>query len=601
MTIKKSKFDTTNATYSRFDQLDGTHEWQNAVPEGRLLYKARKLKNGAIRYFNFNLAKEMGLIAKNHPHKMNKDLERKLLDTFCIRIINEFDIEHKKNFSNKEIKKHPYMATRYLQLQHKDKKGTTSGDGRCVWNGSFKFKGTTWDVSSRGTGVTALAPGAVISETPLESGNTDFGYGCGLAEIDELYSSAIMAEVMNKNGYNTERMLLIIETDKDIGIGVRAGKNLFRPAHLFNFLKQENYQALKKATDFYINRQHSNGDIAFSTKSSNKYRLLLENFCDNFANLAANLERDYIFAWLDWDGDNVLTNAGIIDYGSIRQFGLRHDQYRYDDVERFSTNLNEQKKKARLIVQVFAQMIHYLENKKKKPLADFKNSTVLKRFDRKFKEQLHRKFLHQMGLEKNLIEQSLGLKKTQDLYESFYKLEKLKTKNQMKKVGDGINKPAIFNAKKMLNVLPTYFDQHDLELMPAKSFYKEGLSQNHASRDSKLSKSFEKHIVDFQNKYLSFCKTVFGVDFIKKRMNNLASKSRARNEDNLITGNGLVYAVNELLESVEMGLRKQHIQKIIDTFIESPKHEDSIKISSKEAKNLISTMQELVNEYRESI
>jgi transcriptional regulator with XRE-family HTH domain len=48
---------------------------------------------------------------------------------------------------------------------------------------------------------------------------------------------------------------------------------------------------------------------------------------------------------------------GIIDYGSVRQFGIRHDKYRYDDVERFSTNLNEQKNKARLIVQVFAQLV----------------------------------------------------------------------------------------------------------------------------------------------------------------------------------------------------------------------------------------------------
>ena len=61
---------------------------------------------------------------------------------------------------------------------------------------------------------------------------------------------------------------------------------------------------------------------------------MLRLLSKDFAEFAAKLEMDYIFAWLDWDGDNVLADAGIIDYGSVRQFGLRHDQYRYDDVER---------------------------------------------------------------------------------------------------------------------------------------------------------------------------------------------------------------------------------------------------------------------------
>src|ERR1041384_3040904 len=90
-------------------------------------------------------------------------------------------------------------------------------------------------------------------------------------------------------------------------------------------------------------------------------------------------------AWLDWDGDNVLADAGIIDYGSVRQFGLRHDQYRYDDVERFSTNLNEQRLKASDMVQTFIQMIDFAQTGVKKTWRTFAKSAHLKAFDRHFR------------------------------------------------------------------------------------------------------------------------------------------------------------------------------------------------------------------------
>ncbi len=123
---------------------------------------------------------------------------------------------------------------------------------------------------------------------------------------------------------------------------------------------------------------------------------MLQNVAESFARFTAYLDRDYIFAWLDWDGDNVLASAGIIDYGSVRQFGLRHDQYRYDDIDRFSTNLNEQKLKARLILQVFAQMVDFLETGIKKPLSHFKSDPVLKHFDQRFNHHLMDRFLYQL-------------------------------------------------------------------------------------------------------------------------------------------------------------------------------------------------------------
>ncbi|MEK6553600.1 MAG: hypothetical protein AABZ31_00020, partial [Bdellovibrionota bacterium] len=227
--------------YTTFDQIDGSHPWQECVPEGYILYPARRLHYGKVVYFNYDLAKEMGLIPKSHGHNLTPALENKLLETFNLRIINEFDEKNSIRYHPSLVKKNKFMATRYLQLQHADKKGRTSGDGRSIWNGVVKNKGIVWDISSRGTGVTSLSPGAVEAGKPLRSGSTTHGYGCGLADIDELLGASIMAESFHKNGVKTERMLLVIDHGDGNGIGVRAGENLIRPAHLFIHLNQENH------------------------------------------------------------------------------------------------------------------------------------------------------------------------------------------------------------------------------------------------------------------------------------------------------------------------------------------------------------------------
>ena len=267
-----------------------------------------------------------------------------------------------------------------------------------------------------------------------------------------------MAEILHNSGIGTERILAIVDIGKGMGIGVRAGKNLIRPAHLFVYLKQNNYDALERATDYLILRQQKNREWKFGVHSKKKYEMMLEELCESFAHFAAQLERDYIFAWLDWDGDNVLANAGIIDYGSIRQFGLRHDQYRYDDVDRFSTTLNEQRKKARDIVQVFAQMVDFLKTRKRKPINEFNNDSILKKFDDHFEYYLLDRFLFQLGLTRGLRERLLHEKKkyVRELYQSYYDLEKVKTRRKLSKVEDGVNRPAIFNMRLALSELPGF-------------------------------------------------------------------------------------------------------------------------------------------------
>ena len=103
------------------------------------------------------------------------------------------------------------MATRYLQSQHKDKRGRTSGDGRAIWNGTVRAGGITFDVSSRGTGATRLSPGAQVAGVPVKTGDASYGYSCGRADLDEMLGTALMSEIFYRSGLPTERTLCVID------------------------------------------------------------------------------------------------------------------------------------------------------------------------------------------------------------------------------------------------------------------------------------------------------------------------------------------------------------------------------------------------------
>lgn len=604
-----------NSIYSAFDQLDGQHPWQDAVPDGCILYPVRKLKEGKVMYFNFALAKEMGLINPSHPEKMNKELADKIIETFSIRIINEYDQKQNIKFHPSLIKTHEYMSTRYLQLQHKDKTGRTSGDGRSIWNGVFQHKETQWDVSSRGTGVTCLSPGAVEAGKPLRSGSTQFGYGCGMADVDELVGSAIMAEIFHNNNINTERMLTIIDLGKGCAIGVRAGKNLFRPAHMFSFLKQNDYKNLERSANFLIERQYKNNDWKFSTQHPKKWDLMLSEISESFAQFAAHLDRDYIFAWLDWDGDNVLANAGIIDYGSIRQFGLRHDEYRYDDVDRFSTTLNEQRKKARLIVQVFAQMINFLKTKNKKAVSTFKNHPEVKNFDSHFEYYLLDRFLTQIGLTRTRREWALNNQKNlvQNLYKDYSSLERAKTKKQTAKVADGVNRPAIYNMRFALHILPNEMlkslEAGELQMMTPESFFKEIVADSAKGQDRKLTPYTRRRINSFQKQYWELLARTAKSEGMKAHLKNIVSRATEYNRTDRMTGDGLLHVVEQILKEYKSGARFESLQASIDLLIQNQSIGSEFKEDfgsnklhlGRRSQQLLSTILSLVDGHRESI
>jgi uncharacterized protein YdiU (UPF0061 family) len=596
--------------YDTFDQLDGDHPWSERVPEGMIQYSARQLPHGKVSYFNFDLAKEMGLISRQHPNELNPKLIEKILATFNLRIINEYDQQHNLRYSPKVIKPKKYMATRYLQLQHEDKTGRTSGDGRAIWNGSFTGRGgKVWDVSSRGTGVTALAPGVVEAGHPLKSGNNDHGYGCGMAEIDELFGAAILAEIFHRNGIPTERVLAIIDLGKGVGIGVRAAPNLLRPAHMFLFLKQGKIEPLRRALDYFIDRQFKNKAWDIKPDDKDRYAKTLSYLTKGFAAFTAKLDRDYIFAWLDWDGDNVLADAGIIDYGSIRQFGLRHDQYRYDDVQRWSTNLNEQRLKAREMLQTFTQLMDFAVTGTRKPIKHYANHPALKEFDRQFRTACLERFLYQVGFAKPLSRLLLAncRRDVEALFDLHFELESVKTHRKLHKVADGVHRPAIFNMRLALSQMADYVEGLPIEMVPlvdTEEFFSWILSSTAKGKDRKLTQRIRKSILKWQHHYLRLIRRITTPATWDKTLKSLKERSRQINHEARITGNALIHIVDDVLRYRRRGLSDTEIQAAIEELITNqtlcPDYSDKDPLTVK-SHPIVRSFLSVVHGFREDI
>jgi hypothetical protein len=596
--------------YKNFTSIDGSHPWQQQVPEGFVSYEVRELQRGKILYFNYQLAKEMGLIPNIHPHRMNPELEKTLLKTFSIRIINEHDELARRRYPSETKKSKPYMATRYLQLQHPNKQGKTSGDGRSIWNGTVENRRKIWDVSSRGTGVTKLSPGSVLAGKPLASGDYSVGYGCGTADIDELMGAAIMSEVYHCQGIKTERTLAVIDLDGTVGVGVRASTNLIRPAHLFMHLKQNNLSACKRSTDYLIDRQVQNREWNLEPKK-NKYWQMAQMISHEFAWFAARLDVDYIFAWLDWDGDNILANAAIIDYGSIRQFGLRHDQYRYDDIERFSTNLNEQKQKTRLIVQTFTQLADYIVHGSKKTLESYRKHRNVTNFDREFNFAIVYWRLFRMGLNdaqaRSVYRRKSGWLK--QLMTDYTYIERKKTHRKLFKVADGVHRPAILNLRKLLVLLSekaSTVEHLNSPLLSAKEMFSGILSGNARGKDKRLTQTITHRLTRFEKNYRLLLKSIPLDGDPKQALAAIEKRAAVINRPDRMTGNGIENVVQSLLAAYSKGTSTDDLQEVIEALIAdqilTPEpHGPISKASAQEHPALLDQLFAILQDFQEDI
>lgn len=556
--------------YPAFRAINGQHPWRLAFPGGYIDYPARILRGSKVVYFNFALAKEIGLIPENHAEKLNKDLEKTVIESFALRILNEYDQLHGLQVNARDLKSHPYMATRYLQLQHSSRQGATSGDGRSVWNGCLKGKNNIlWDFSSCGTGATRLSPAYAAMKRPIRSGDPEVCYGSGTADVDEGVTAAILSEAFHARGILTERTLCVIESPDGNGINVRAARNLVRPSHLFLPLKQGNHALVKSTLDYHIAREIENGEWPFGRSEVNKYKNFLGWIAERYASFAARLEDEYIFCWMDWDGDNMLTGGGIIDYGSIRQFGLCHHRYRYDDVERFSTNLKEQKAKARNLVQVFAQLVDFVETGVKKELSQFKDDPSLRRFDRCFHNETLRFFCARIGLSRSQFEKVINCRKDLviDLLRSYRFFERMLDGKGMRRTPDGVNEKAVLDARKLLRELPKRYLERG-EPLSCEEFFSLAKSGYTTKKFLKDCRRYQAQVTRFQHLYRRLASSLVESGREQRVWIEWTMRASQRNRTGLVTGDGIIHIVDLLLKKRKTS-GKVGFQELIDSFIAS--------------------------------
>jgi uncharacterized protein YdiU (UPF0061 family) len=601
--------------YEAFEKLDGTHPWRDAAPDGFVDYRARMRTGGRVAYFNFELARRMQLVPANHVDRVTPALQRAILDAFALQIINEYDAARRTPISEKSIKPGTYMATRYLQAQHKDKRGLHSGDGRAIWLGTIKAGRLTYDVSARGTGATCLSPGYQLAGgEPVKTGDDSYGYSCGTAELDEMLGTALMSEIFHRNGFPTERTLAVIDFGDGSAVGVRAAPNLLRPAHIFRFLKQSRHAETRAALEYVIDRQVANGEWKIPSKpdAKERYRRALTFIARSFGRLAAICEEEYIFNWLAWDGDNLLATGAILDYGSIRQFAAKHTKYRYDDVDRFSTTLTEQRFWAREIVKVFAQAFDFALTGRKRNLRHFKNEPALRQFDQFFEIEREYRVLWRLGFSPEQIEvlRRTGRREITDLRRALTFFEEVKVARGVEKLSDGITHAPVFLIRNLLRELPAfYLDECGGRMgqwMDAKRFYHVMAASYASRRDLRMTPTRIARAENFQKCYQRLIDRAEGS--FEEVLGELRERSAIINYEHRITGNAIIFAVEQMV-AMKDEVRASDVQAAMDRFIGSqillpgewrPLTDDEISDDSVRA-TLLRAMQQQVEECNETV
>jgi hypothetical protein len=558
--------------YEKFSKLDGTHPWRGVSPEGFVDYPVRYRKGGRVLFFNFFLAKEIGLIPPQHPNRMNPKLEEIILQTFSLRILNEHDWINKKRWPQDHFKDNLFMATRYLQSQHENKRGLTSGDGRSIWNGILQNRSTKFDVSSRGTGSTILSPGAQEAQNFIQTGSGQYGYSTGLADADEMLSSAIMSEIFFREGIPTERCLLVIDYKDGNSIGVRTAPNLIRPAHIFRYLKLEMKEDLRKSFDYFLRRQIENKVWKLPHARKARYQKALKYLTKTYAKIAAVLEEEYIFNWLAWDGDNILASGGVLDYGSIRQFAAKHDKYRYEDVDRFSSSLTEQRTEAKRLIQTFIQAVDFILGGEKCNIDHFKSHRLLKEFDRCFVMERQKRMLWRVGFESTQIQQLIRAHSSivADFQKVLDYFELIKTNDGISRVPDGIDHPPVFLVRHILRILPLYilkrYNKKQWPMMPPEDFCRIMLASYVDQDDLALTETRRQKSIEFQESYQRLLKAA-GIRTMTK-VQHLVDRSAVINYAYRRTGDGLTWIVKSAIK-LRYQMNRDELQEAIERFIQS--------------------------------
>jgi hypothetical protein len=383
-----------------------------------------------------------------------------------------------------------------------------------------------------------------------------------------------------------------------------------RPSHFLVHLKQGNIQALDAVVGCFMERQERNGVLPRAADRRRRLGVFAREMARTFGRTAALLESEYIFCWLDWDGDNILADGGIIDYGSVRQLGLFHREYRFDDGPRFSTSLPEQRRKARLIVQNCAQIRDFLLTGDKAPLKSFARDPILQLFDHEFTATRLRRLLRAIGLppelQATLLTEDLAAVQRFRRVHTYF--EAARSARGVVKVPDGLNWNAIFSTRDLLRELPRRF-LASLAPIPATEFMEIALSNYATAEDRVLTPYRRRQAGAFQRAYLELLQAAADhAQMPMPRLLSLLAERAARiNRYARITGDSVSHMVQALIAR-RRRLSSRMFHTVIERFIRDQVLDPDAgaagsapPVRGPEARRLLQGLTAVMEEYREGL
>jgi len=293
----------------------------------------------------------------------------------------------------------------------------------------------------------------------------------------------------------------------------------------------------------------AHGELPRTPDPARRAALFAESFARTFGRAAAAFEREYIFCWMSWDGDNILADGGIIDYGSVRQFGLFHREYRYDDGPRWSTTIPEQKAQARRMVRSAVQIREFLRTGRRPPLRSLDRDPALALFDAEFEATRDRLLLRQIGFDRAAVEALFRhdrhlVRRFDRALSSF---ERARSSRGPIATKDGITWDAVYCVRDLLRELPVRLLAAGQPFAP-REFLKVALS-HYASRRDRLPTPYRlARAREFQRLYATLLSRAARRTGRRRAdvLGVVASRAATINRAARITGDSIVWAAQVL-------------------------------------------------------
>jgi hypothetical protein len=382
-------------------------------------------------------------------------------------------------------------------------------------------------------------------------------------------------------------------------------------------LKQGRHAELKASLDYFIERQTSNGFWKLPASGDARYLKAVDYIARSYGKMAALLEEEYIFNWLAWDGDNILADGAILDYGSIRQFAAKHDKYRYEDVDRYSASLTEQRYWARVLVQTFAQAVDFAISGTKKNLRDFKDAACLNVYDLSFQmERLQNALAAGVCARANQLPYPTRSRRDQNFRRALTYFEDLKVSKGIEKIADGITHWPIFLIRSLLRELPTFYlaqgvSERVERLRHAARYVLRDHGRILRQTKRQAADSFTHHArQNFQNCYR---KLIEALDKPFDRvLKILQERSAVINHEHRMTGDAIVWIINEVI-NIKEKIEINELHEAYDAFIDSqilipgkwqpvpPEQLTSKTLKSRLLKNIQANLEEFKNGFSISL